>query len=111
MCKVRGYSGTLRASDAEQGRGIGTLLLEHLATIAHAKGIETLIAEVAADNRAMLDVFANSGFAVRETLDERMFHVEFPPGIPSGSSRLPAAVNARPPRAAFGHSSRRVRLR
>jgi acetyl coenzyme A synthetase (ADP forming)-like protein len=64
--------------DADQGRGIGTLLLEHLATIARANGVARFVAEVEADNGAMLDMFSRSGFLVRETLDERTFHVEFP---------------------------------
>jgi acyl-CoA synthetase (NDP forming)/ribosomal protein S18 acetylase RimI-like enzyme len=64
--------------DVDQGRGIGTLLLEHLAVNARAAGIATFVAEVAADNRAMLELFVTSGFAVRETLDQRTFHVEFP---------------------------------
>lgn len=64
--------------DVDQGRGIGTLLLEHLATIARARGITTFLAEVEADNSAMLEMFEHSGFAVRETLDDRAFHVEFP---------------------------------
>jgi len=64
--------------DADQGRGIGTLLLEHLATIARARGVTAFRAEVEADNGAMLEMFGRSGFCVRETLDERTFHVEFP---------------------------------
>src|SRR5205823_5386132 len=64
--------------DADQGRGIGTLLLEHLATLARGQGIAAFIAEVEADNRAMLEMFSTSGFSVRETLDQRTFHVEFP---------------------------------
>jgi acetyl coenzyme A synthetase (ADP forming)-like protein len=64
--------------DADQGRGIGTLLLEHLAAAARLHGIATFIAEVEADNRAMLEMFSTSGFSVRETLDQRTFHVEFP---------------------------------
>lgn len=64
--------------DADQGRGIGTLLLEHLAAIARTRGITTFRAEVEADNGAMLDMFGKSGFTVHEILDERTFHVEFP---------------------------------
>jgi len=63
--------------DADQGRGIGTLLLEHLAVIARARGVTTFRAEVEADNSAMLDMFGKSGFTVHETLDERTFHVAF----------------------------------
>jgi len=64
--------------DADQGRGIGTLLLEHLAINARRRNIATFIAEVEGDNRQMREVFTASGFAVRESLDERTFHVEFP---------------------------------
>lgn len=64
--------------DADQGRGIGTLLLEHMAAIARAGGIATFVAEVEADNSSMLEMFSTSGFPVRETLDQRTFHVEFP---------------------------------
>ena len=63
--------------DADQGRGIGTLLLEHLAVIARVRGVTTFRAEVEADNSAMLDMFGKSGFTVHETLDERTFHVAF----------------------------------
>jgi acyl-CoA synthetase (NDP forming)/L-amino acid N-acyltransferase YncA len=42
--------------DAQQGRGIGTLLLEHLATRAHRHGIASLYGEVLADNARMLTV-------------------------------------------------------
>jgi acetyl coenzyme A synthetase (ADP forming)-like protein len=64
--------------DADQGRGIGTLLLEHLAINGRQRGIATFIGEVEADNRPMLELFTASGFAVRGTLDQRVFHVEFP---------------------------------
>ena len=50
--------------DADQGRGIGTLLLEHLAVIARGRGVTTFRAEVEADNGAMLDMFGKSGFTV-----------------------------------------------
>ena len=78
--------------DADQGRGIGTLLLENLATIARGRGITTFVAEVEADNAAMLEMFGTSGFQVRETLDHRTFHVEFPI---DGTERFLAAAAAR----------------
>ncbi|HEU4726386.1 MAG TPA: GNAT family N-acetyltransferase, partial [Kofleriaceae bacterium] len=77
--------------DADQGRGIGTLLLEHLATIARSEGVTTFLAEVEADNHAMLDMFGKSGFQVRETLDERTFHVEFPTADTEGFVAAAAA--------------------
>jgi acetate---CoA ligase (ADP-forming) len=64
--------------DADQGRGIGTLLLEHLARIARAAGLVAFRAEVEADNARMLDVFEQSGFGVHAALDQDVFRVEFP---------------------------------
>jgi acetyl coenzyme A synthetase (ADP forming)-like protein len=52
--------------DAFQGKGLGTLLLERLALLAVRHGFTRFWATTHADNRAMLDVFRESGFAVRE---------------------------------------------
>jgi acetyl coenzyme A synthetase (ADP forming)-like protein len=49
-------------SDALQGRGLGTRLLELLAGVAKENGIETFTAHVLPHNRRMLDVFHESGF-------------------------------------------------
>src|SRR3954447_5891017 len=43
--------------DAHQGRGLGALLLEHLAAIARGAGITRFTAEVLPDNRPMLSTF------------------------------------------------------
>jgi len=55
--------------DDYQGHGIGTLLLEHLAIIAHAGGIAELEASVLADNHQMLEVFAHGGFKIRHPFE------------------------------------------
>ena len=55
--------------DEFQGRGIGTLLLHHLAQIARRKGITQFAAFVMGDNHQMLEVFANSGFRTRDRYD------------------------------------------
>ena len=55
--------------DGFQGRGIGTLLLEHLSYIADANGVREFEADVLGDNRQMLEVFAHSGFESHRTLD------------------------------------------
>ena len=62
-------------ADALQGHGIGTQLLERLAAIARAQGIETFTAEVLGDNRRMLDVFRDSGFAVESTMERGVCRV------------------------------------
>jgi acetyl coenzyme A synthetase (ADP forming)-like protein len=65
-------------TDRHQGRGIGTVLLERLARLARAQGIEQLDADVLADNAQMLDVFRQSGFAVNEIRADGVVHVSFP---------------------------------
>jgi acetyl coenzyme A synthetase (ADP forming)-like protein len=65
-------------ADAYQGRGVGTLLLEHLATIARRQGIDIFEADVLGENNRMLEVFAASGFTVQRVLATGVFHVSFP---------------------------------
>ena len=56
-------------ADELQGRGVGTRLLEQLAESAADAGISEFVAEVMPDNRAMLGVFADAGFAVSRRLE------------------------------------------
>ena len=64
--------------DDHQGRGIGTVLLEHLAVIAEAKGIKEFEADVLGENNRMLEVFARSGFVVKRSHAAGVVHVKFP---------------------------------
>jgi acetate---CoA ligase (ADP-forming) len=50
--------------DEFQRRGVGTRLLEQLASRAAAAGIEEFVAEVLHENETMLRVFRNAGFAI-----------------------------------------------
>jgi acetyl coenzyme A synthetase (ADP forming)-like protein len=52
-------------ADEHQGRGLGTLLLEHLAAAALAHGITTFEADVLSANEPMLQVFRDAGFGLR----------------------------------------------
>lgn len=54
--------------DAHQGRGLGTLLLEHLAGAAKHCGIRRFVADTLPNNNRMLSVFRDAGFK-----DERSF--------------------------------------
>ena len=54
-------------ADEDQGRGVGSLLLEYLASYARDKGITAFAADTLSENRRMLDVFRSSGFT-RESL-------------------------------------------
>ena len=58
-------------ADHLHGCGLGTLLIERLAVIAEHQGIPYFVAEVLAENRAMLDVF-------REGFDARVVHHDGP---------------------------------
>ena len=51
-------------ADAYQHRGLATMLLQHLAKAARSAGITRFIAEVLAENRAMLSVFHDAGFPI-----------------------------------------------
>jgi GNAT superfamily N-acetyltransferase len=71
-------------ADADQGRGIGTLLLDHLAEIARDRGLTMFQADVEAGNTAMLDVFSQSGFAVHESCSQGTNSVDFPIAATAG---------------------------
>ena len=62
-------------SDALQGHGIGTRLLERLAAIAREHGIDTFDADVLGDNQRMLDVFRESGFAMATRVEHGAYRV------------------------------------
>lgn len=64
-------------SDAHQGRGIGSILLEHLAAAAKELGITRFAAEVLPQNRAMLNVFIDTGYEVSRTFDDGFVIIRF----------------------------------
>ena len=65
-------------ADDFQGRGLGTILLTHLAEIAAANGITVFEAEVLPVNYRMLGVFRQSGFPIEVRLRYGELHVTFP---------------------------------
>jgi len=65
-------------ADEQQGRGIGTRMLEQLAERAAAVGIERFVADVMGDNAPMMRVFEDAGFGVARLLDRGTFEVTFP---------------------------------
>jgi len=66
--------------DEHQGRGIGTVLLQHLGSVARAAGITEFQADVLGDNNRMLEVFAKTGFRVKRSTDAGVVHLSFPTG-------------------------------
>src|SRR5688572_23174109 len=108
-----GYYSTARApehaevafavADAWRGRGIGTRMLECLADIARKAGVRAFDAYVLGENRRMMDVFRESGFAIRREMDHGVFHVSLElEGSPlfaekaAERSQLAAAASMRP---------------
>lgn len=64
--------------DRHHGRGLATMLLEHLAAVARSNGIERFTAEVLANNRAMLSVFLKAGWPVQRAFDSGVVDLVFP---------------------------------
>lgn len=64
-------------SDAYQGRGLGSILLEHLAAAARENGIRHFTAEVLPENRKMITVFAEAGYEVERRFDDGVVELNF----------------------------------
>ena len=86
-------------ADEDRGRGLGSLLLEHLAALGRRHGVSRFEAEVLGDNYGMLRVFRAAGFgATRRTVagrgGGRAAHRRLPRG---GRGGRPAGVARRRP--------------
>jgi acyl-CoA synthetase (NDP forming)/GNAT superfamily N-acetyltransferase len=65
-------------------RGIATLLLEHLVSLARQRGLRAFTAETLADNEAMLRVFAAAGLPAQRSRSGGVIELTFP--LPSGEA-------------------------
>jgi acetyl coenzyme A synthetase (ADP forming)-like protein len=83
-------------ADQHQGRGIATVLLEHLASAARERGITRFVAETLIGNRRMIDVFRSAGFDEAARYDEGVVHVDL---AIEPTERARAAIEAREHRA------------
>ena len=79
--------------DAHQGRGIGSVLLEHLAEAAREDGITRFVAEVLPENGGMLRVFTDVGYQVQRQYADGVVHLSFP--IAPTEQSLRGAVGTR----------------
>jgi len=68
--------------DDMHGRGVATLLLEHLVSIGRERGLRAFTAEALPENRAMLTVFADAGLPVHRQMADGVVELTFP--IPAG---------------------------
>ena len=57
-------------SDTHQGRGLGSVLLEHLAAAAREVGVRRFTAEVLPQNGKMLTVFREAGYKTTQHVDD-----------------------------------------
>lgn len=65
------------ARDEHQGRGLGSILLEHLAAAARENGLRRFEAEVLVENHAMVRVFRQAGYHVSRAFADGVLHLEF----------------------------------
>src|SRR3954466_13832952 len=64
--------------DAHQGRGLGSVLLEHLAAAGRERGIKRFVAEVLAQNSKMVRVFQDAGYKSERSYEDGVVHLTFP---------------------------------
>ncbi len=77
-------------SDAFQGKGVGSVLLEHLAAVAQERGVAKFVADVLPQNRKMIQVFNDAGYEVSHHFDNGVIAVAFEiePTVQSHAVRL-----------------------
>ena len=63
--------------DEHHGKGIATLLLEHLAAVARHNGITRFTAQTLGNNRGMLSVFAKAGWPVHRRFESGVIDIDF----------------------------------
>ncbi|WP_432987024.1 GNAT family N-acetyltransferase [Dactylosporangium sp. CA-233914] len=74
--------------DAHQGRGIGSVLIEHLVAAASTEGITEFEADVLPVNQAMLRVFMAAGFHIERQFADGVVHLWFPIAATPDSMRV-----------------------
>ena len=68
----------LAVADGMHGRGIATLLLEHTVSLARARGVRVLTAEVLPGNSAVLQVLGDAGLSVRRRSGNGVIELSMP---------------------------------
>jgi len=68
----------LAVADGMHRRGVATLLLEHLVSLARARGVKVLVADVLPDNYPVLRVLSDAGLAVRRKYADGVVELSMP---------------------------------
>jgi acetyl coenzyme A synthetase (ADP forming)-like protein len=71
----------LAIADEYQGRGLGTLLLEHLAEVAESRRVSVFTGHVMPQNHQMLKVIRDSGFPVTRQIVPGEIEISFPTAL------------------------------
>ncbi|MFC7406100.1 GNAT family N-acetyltransferase [Georgenia alba] len=64
-------------ADTEHGRGLGSVLLEHLAAAGRERGVHTFLADVLPANARMIRVFTDAGYEVAQQYEDGVLAVSF----------------------------------
>ena len=80
--------------DDMHGRGIASLLLEHLVWQARQRGLEAFTAETLAENSAMLRVFADAGLPARRRIAGDTVELTFPLPVSQDERQLGSYLEA-----------------
>jgi acyl-CoA synthetase (NDP forming)/GNAT superfamily N-acetyltransferase len=84
----------MAVADDMHRRGVGTLLLEHLVSLARGRGVRTFVAETLGENALMMQVFANAGLEAHHALADGVYEVSFPLPAGEGDAGLGTYRNA-----------------
>ena len=63
--------------DEWQDKGMGSFLLEYITTIARSRGIRSFYATVLPMNKAMLQIFYNSGYEIKTEFDGEAYSITY----------------------------------
>ena len=68
----------MAVADDMHSRGVGTLLLEHLISLARSQSLHAFTAETLAENALMMQVFADAGLRAQRALADGVYDLTFP---------------------------------
>jgi acyl-CoA synthetase (NDP forming)/GNAT superfamily N-acetyltransferase len=78
----------MAVTDDMHNRGVGTLLLEHLVSLAGSRGVRTFIAQTLGGNALMLKVFADAGLPAQRALADGVYELTFPLPVDEADAAL-----------------------
>ena len=80
----RSAEAAMAVADDMHNRGVGTLLLEHLISLARGQRLHAFTAETLVENALMMQVFADAGLRAQRALADGVYDLTFP--LPAGEA-------------------------